>query len=219
VVLAAAGVESTWWAYLLLFVAVTASWAGVPFVGSAGAGAAGLAASQGRLDLALVIAIVTLAGEAGGLIGYAIGSRWGRELFERPGKSQERRQKLLDRGERAYGRWGRAAVFFTPAIISGTAKMRHGQFVLWNLLASTAVRPGRDSEFLWDWKARDRPQLSERRRHPSPRDGSRGSRDPLHAASSTATDLAGSSGGERSARGKWGRTHPRRSGAVGLWEE
>ena len=30
------------------------------------------------------------------------------------------------------------AVFFTPAIVSGTAKMQHGQFVLWNLLASFA---------------------------------------------------------------------------------
>jgi membrane protein DedA with SNARE-associated domain len=27
---------------------------------------------------------------------------------------------------------------FTPAIVSGTAKMRHGQFVVWNLIASLA---------------------------------------------------------------------------------
>ena len=44
----------------------------------------------------------------------------------------------MQRGERAYARWGRVAVFFTPAIVSGTAKMEHGQFVLWNLLASFA---------------------------------------------------------------------------------
>jgi membrane protein DedA with SNARE-associated domain len=29
-------------------------------------------------------------------------------------------------------------VFFTPAIVSGTAKVRRGQFVLWNLIASSA---------------------------------------------------------------------------------
>jgi membrane protein DedA with SNARE-associated domain len=29
-------------------------------------------------------------------------------------------------------------VFFTPAIVSGTAKMRFGQFALWNLVASFA---------------------------------------------------------------------------------
>jgi membrane protein DedA with SNARE-associated domain len=28
------------------------------------------------------------------------------------------------------------AVFFTPAIVSGTAKMQRAQFVLWNFLAS-----------------------------------------------------------------------------------
>jgi membrane protein DedA with SNARE-associated domain len=27
-------------------------------------------------------------------------------------------------------------VFFTPAVISGTAKMKHGQFIVWNLVAS-----------------------------------------------------------------------------------
>ena len=43
---------------------------------------------------------------------------------------------MVERGEHAYARWGRLAVFFTPAIVSGTAKMQHGQFVLWNLLAS-----------------------------------------------------------------------------------
>ena len=45
---------------------------------------------------------------------------------------------MVERGERAYDRWGRLAVFFTPAIVSGTAKMHHGQFVLWNLVASFA---------------------------------------------------------------------------------
>ena len=43
---------------------------------------------------------------------------------------------MVERGERAYARWGRLAVFFTPAIVSGTAKMQRGQFAFWNLLAS-----------------------------------------------------------------------------------
>jgi membrane protein DedA with SNARE-associated domain len=127
---------TNWWHYLLLFVAVAASWAGVPFVGATAAGAAGVAASQGHLDLAAVILVATLAGEFGGLLGYSIGFRWGRQLVERPGKHQESRQKLLAQGERAYAKWGRLAVFFTPAIVSGTARMQHRQFVLWNLVAS-----------------------------------------------------------------------------------
>jgi membrane-associated protein len=134
--LAALDVAGAWWVYLGLFVAVAASWAGVPFVGATALGAAGVAASQGDLNLALVVAVATVGGEVGGLIGYAIGNRWGRALLERPGKHQAGRQRIVERGERAYARWGRLAVFFTPAIVSGTAKMQHGQFVLWNLLAS-----------------------------------------------------------------------------------
>jgi membrane protein DedA with SNARE-associated domain len=134
--LAAVDVAGSWWVYLGLFVAVAASWAGVPFIGATALGAAGVAASQGNLNLPLVVGVATLGGEVGGLIGYAIGNRWGRALVERPGKHQAGRQHLVERGEQAYARWGRLAVFFTPAIVSGTAKMEHGQFVLWNLLAS-----------------------------------------------------------------------------------
>jgi membrane protein DedA with SNARE-associated domain len=131
------GVE-TWWQYLLLFLAVAASWAGVPFIGATALGAAAVAASQGRLNLALVLAVATLAGEVGGLIGYAVGDRWGQLLLDRPGKHQEGRRKMVEKGERAYAKWGRLAVFFTPAVVSGTAKMEHGEFVLWNLIASFA---------------------------------------------------------------------------------
>jgi membrane protein DedA with SNARE-associated domain len=137
-VVASVDLADNWWQYLLLFVAVAASWAGVPFIGATALGAAGIAASQGTLDLPTVVLVATAAGEVGGLIGYAIGNRWGRELLERPGKHQAGRQRIVERGERAYARWGRLAVFFTPAIVSGTAKMHHGQFVLWNLVASFA---------------------------------------------------------------------------------
>jgi membrane protein DedA with SNARE-associated domain len=132
----AVGIGGTWWHYVVLFVAVAASWAGVPFVGATVAGAAGLAASQGALDLAAVIIVATAAGEAGGLIGYDIGFRWGRELLDRPGKHQARRQNLMADAERAYAKWGGLAVFLTPAIVSGTARMRHGRFAFWNLIAS-----------------------------------------------------------------------------------
>jgi len=124
--------------YVVLFLCVAASWAGVPAIGTTAAAAAGVAASQGKLSLPLVVAVTTVAGEVGGLVGYWIGLRWGRELFAKPGRHLDSRQRVLARGEVAYQRYGRLAVFFTPAIVSGTAKMQHRQFALWNFLAALA---------------------------------------------------------------------------------
>jgi membrane protein DedA with SNARE-associated domain len=129
---------ATWWEYILLFLVVAASWAGVPFIGATGLTAAAVAASQGDLNLVAVVLVATAGGEAGGLLGYGVGNRWGRQLLERPGKHQAGRQRMVEHGEEAYARWGRLAVFFTPAIVSGTANMRRGQFVVWNLVASFA---------------------------------------------------------------------------------
>jgi membrane protein DedA with SNARE-associated domain len=122
--------------YTGLFWGVLLSWAGVPMIGTATLGAAGLAASQGLLNPVIVIVVATIAGEIGGLIGYAAGFRWGRRFFARPGKHQGRRERILADGERAYAKWGRLAVFVTPAIVSGTAGMRLRQFVVWNFIAS-----------------------------------------------------------------------------------
>jgi membrane protein DedA with SNARE-associated domain len=104
--------------------------------GTAGLGAAVVAASQQKLQLAAVIVVAVVAGEVGGLGGYAIGRRWGRRLLERPGRHHEGREKMMQRGERLYARWGWLAVFFTPAIVSGTANMPPYRFALWNLLDS-----------------------------------------------------------------------------------
>jgi membrane protein DedA with SNARE-associated domain len=132
----AASLGSTWWQYLVLFLAIAASWAGVPFIGTAALGAAAVAASQRRLDLAAVIVVAATAGEVGGIGGYAIGRRWGRQLLERPGRHRAGREKIEERGERLYARWGWLAVFVTPAIVSGTAQMRPYWFAVWNLLDS-----------------------------------------------------------------------------------
>jgi membrane protein DedA with SNARE-associated domain len=129
---------SNWWEYVVLFLAVMASWAGVPAIGSAAVAAAAVGASQGQLNLAVVVVVSSIAGECGGLIGYYIGHHWGSQILARPGKRQVGRQKLLDRGEQAYAKWGRLAVFFTPAIISGTARMKLSQFTVWNFFASIA---------------------------------------------------------------------------------
>jgi membrane protein DedA with SNARE-associated domain len=74
----------------------------MPVIGTAALGAAAVAVSQHRLDLAAVIVVAVIAGEAGGLGGYAIGRRWGRRLLERPGRHQARREKVMERGESLY---------------------------------------------------------------------------------------------------------------------
>jgi membrane protein DedA with SNARE-associated domain len=136
--LLAADITGVWWQYALLFLAVAASWAGVPAIGTAALTAAAVGASQGNLDLAAVVIVATVAGEVGGLAGYFVGVRWGREIMAKPGKHQAGRQRMMEHGEQAYAKWGRLAVFFTPAVVSGTAEMPHSQFVLWNFFASFA---------------------------------------------------------------------------------
>ncbi len=124
------------WVYATLFVGEVVSWAGVPMIGTVVLGSAGLAASQGVASITVIVIVATVAGEIGGLTGYAIGHRWGTEYLNRPGKHQEGRQKALDKSEDLYAKWGRLAVFFTPAVISGTARMKPRQFALWNLIES-----------------------------------------------------------------------------------
>ena len=117
--------------------AVAASWAGVPFIGATALGAAGVAASQGRLDLALVVGVVapwrarSAASSATPSVTAGAASSWSGRASTRPAAS-----RWSSGVSTPMPRWGRLAVFFTPAIVSGTAKMKHGQFVLWNLLAS-----------------------------------------------------------------------------------
>jgi len=51
--------------YLLLFLAVSASWAGVPFIGAATISMAAAAASQGQLNMVAVIIVAAVAAVAG----------------------------------------------------------------------------------------------------------------------------------------------------------
>src|SRR5215467_13332682 len=52
-----------------------------------------------------------------------------------PGPWLARREQAVAAGKVVYARWGRLAVFFTPCLISGIAKMKLSQFAAWNLLA------------------------------------------------------------------------------------
>jgi membrane protein DedA with SNARE-associated domain len=138
--LAAAGSSASdgFWAYLGIFALITLGWAGIPGIGATVLGAATVAASQGKLNIAAVLIVAIIAVEVGGLVGYSVGIRWGRELLSHPGPLLARRQRILTAGEAMYVKWGRLAVFFTPCMVSGIAKMKYSQFVVWNFLAGAA---------------------------------------------------------------------------------
>jgi len=125
------------WAYLVLFAAAAAGYMGIPLIGTAVIGFAAVLASQGRLNIAAVLAVAAIGCEIGGLGGYKIGGRWGRQLVEHPGPGLEWRKKAVGKGEEAYRRWGRAAVFVTPSIVSGVLAMDFRQFAVWNFFAGT----------------------------------------------------------------------------------
>lgn len=134
---AAAGssVSDGFWTYLGIFALVMLGWAGIPGVGATVLGAATVAASQGHLNIAAVLVVAIIAVEIGGMVGYSVGVRWGRALLSHPGPLLARRQRVLTAGEAMYAKWGRLAVFFTPCMVSGIARMKYSQFVVWNFLA------------------------------------------------------------------------------------
>lgn len=125
------------WVYLVLFLAAAGGYLGIPVIGTAAISFAAVLASQGRLNIAAVLIVAAAGCEVGGLGGFKIGFRWGRQLLEHPGPGLAWRKKTLAKGGQVYQKWGRAAVFVTPSIVSGALEMRFRQFVVWNFLAGT----------------------------------------------------------------------------------
>ncbi len=126
------------WAYLAVFALMALSFAGIPAVGATVVAAAAVLASQGKLNIFVVLIVAVLGAEAGGLAGYGIGHRWGRKLVDHPDRWQERRQKAIARAEAIYAKWGRLAVFFTSTMVSGMLRMKYSQFVVWNFIVGAA---------------------------------------------------------------------------------
>lgn len=123
--------------YAILFLAVAASWIGIPIVGASVLAAAGVLASQGELDIWVVLAVSTAGACVGGYVGYLGGRHAVRFIAgRREGSWHARRARVLVAGRRLYRRWGRLAVFLTPTYVSGALGMPRRTFVLWNALAA-----------------------------------------------------------------------------------
>ena len=127
--------------YLVLFLLVMAESGGVPVPGETSLIAAGILASQGSLQIEVVIVVAASAAIVGDNLGYQIGRKGGRWLLQRPGRFHRQRLQVLARGEPFFERQGPKAVFFGRFLLglrvwaswlAGATHMRWRSFVFWN---------------------------------------------------------------------------------------
>jgi membrane-associated protein len=105
---------------------------------------AGLLASQGHLDIALVVIGCFVAACIGTEVGYTIGNRLGPRLFRRP-DSRLFKQDYVERTKAFFDRHGPKTIVlarfvpivrtFTP-VMAGVGTMRHRTFSLYNVIGA-----------------------------------------------------------------------------------
>jgi len=133
--------------YPALFGLVMVESSGIPVPGETAIILGGIAASQGRLSIVLVIAVAAAAAIIGDNIGFEVGRRGGRGLLERPGRLEDRRRRLLKAGDAFFDKHGSKAVFlgrwvtglrFWAALLAGASEMRRRTFIFWNATGGLA---------------------------------------------------------------------------------
>jgi membrane protein DedA with SNARE-associated domain len=124
---------------------------GVPIPGETALIAAAVLASQGKLEIGLVIPLAAAAAIVGDNIGYEIGRKGGRWLLERPGAFARQRQEVLRVGEPFFETHGPKAVFFGRFLLglrvwaswlAGATRMRWRSFFVWNALGGISWATG-----------------------------------------------------------------------------
>ena len=137
--------------YPLLFVLVMSESSGVPVPGETALITAAVLASQGKLQIEVVIGLAAAAAIVGDNIGYLIGRKGGRWLLERPGLMYRQRVRVIEVGEPFFERHGPKAVFFGRFILglrvwaswlAGATRMPWRSFVLWNALGGITWATG-----------------------------------------------------------------------------
>jgi membrane protein DedA with SNARE-associated domain len=116
---------------------------GVPSPGETALVLAAVLASQGKLQISLVIVIGAASAILGDNIGYLLGRKFGRTVLEAPGPFQKHRINAIAAGDRFFERHGPRAVFFArwialvrfaAAWLAGINGMRFRVFFFWNAL-------------------------------------------------------------------------------------
>jgi membrane-associated protein len=116
---------------------------GVPSPGETALVLGAVLASQGKLQIWLVIVIGVASAIVGDNLGYLLGRKVGREVLEAKGPFQRRRVRLIAAGDRFFEKHGPKAVFFArwialvrvaAAWLAGINHMRFREFFFWNAL-------------------------------------------------------------------------------------
>lgn len=105
---------------------------------------AGFVASQGYLDIRLLVPLCFIAAITGDAVGYAFGHKIGRRLYERSNSRLFRKEHLLQT-EAFFAKHGGKAIIlarfmpvvrtFTP-IVAGMGAMRYARFTLFNFIGA-----------------------------------------------------------------------------------
>lgn len=107
---------------------------------------AGIFAAAGKLSLAELLPLVALAAILGDNIGYIIGRRYGRHLFDRPDSVIFRRE-YLQQSEAFFNRYGNKAMMlahFVPVVrtfapaAAGISRMNRKAFIIYDAIGDTA---------------------------------------------------------------------------------
>ncbi|MGC4937581.1 DedA family protein [Kribbella sp. DT2] len=135
-------------AYLVVGLVIGVESMGIPLPGETTLIAASLLASQGDLRLVLVIAAAATGAIVGDSIGYFIGRKAGRGLFERLGKrSKHFSTDRIERAERYFHKYGVWTVFFGRFVallrifagpMAGMLRMPYPQFLAANAAGGIA---------------------------------------------------------------------------------
>jgi membrane-associated protein len=116
---------------------------GIPSPGETALILAAVLASQGKLELWLVIVIASASAIAGDNLGYYLGRKLGRRVLTAPGVGYERRIKVIQAGDTFFAKHGPKAVFigrwialvrFAVAWLAGIEHMRFRTFFVYNAL-------------------------------------------------------------------------------------
>jgi membrane protein DedA with SNARE-associated domain len=116
---------------------------GIPSPGETALVLAAVLASQGKLNIELVLLIGIASAIVGDNIGYLAGRKLGRDVLEAPGPFRKRRVMVIRAGDRFFQRHGGKSVFLArwvalvrvaAAWLAGINRMPFKQFFFWNAL-------------------------------------------------------------------------------------